>query len=88
MKPRHAATLALVGWYLIAPVRDEHGKAEITLPISEWLQVDAFDSANECRKAGFERQRSIETHDPSPSARTLAGVWQCIASDDPRLKEK
>jgi len=50
MKPRHAAALALVGWYLMLPLRK--GTAILDdAPIASWKRVDSFDSASECRDA-------------------------------------
>jgi hypothetical protein len=50
MNPRNTAALALVGWYLMMPPRNE-----ITLnalaPLSRWAIADSFDSASECRLA-------------------------------------
>ena len=59
MKPSHAAALALVGWYLMAPPFD---RASLTfrtdVPVSEWDNLRAvhlhwegeFDSENECEQ--------------------------------------
>jgi hypothetical protein len=81
MKLRHAAALALVGWYLmVPPIRD--GKV-IDVPVSQWEHLDSFDSARECRVAGYKYQdRQKAEKKPYP------GAWECIASDDPRLKGK
>ena len=49
MKPRHAAALALVGWYLMMPLKD-HPEA----PIKYWSQIGSYDSAKECEA---ERER-------------------------------
>ena len=56
MKPRPAAALALVGWYLMAPpIRwgmlssgQEGFKLASSLPLSAWNHVGSFDSAQQC----------------------------------------
>jgi len=45
MKMRHAAALALVGWYLMVPPN----KNEDT-PISEWVVRRTYDSADACQQ--------------------------------------
>jgi hypothetical protein len=52
MNPRHAAALALVGWYLMVPPRAQDGSPNIRAPLSEWNQASiGFDTASECSKA-------------------------------------
>ncbi len=80
-KLRHAAALALVGWYLMVPPI-QNGKA-VDVPISEWSHLDSFDSARECRDAGYRYQDRQKAEN-----KPLPGAWECIASDDPRLKAK
>jgi len=56
MKPRHAAALALVGWYLMIPPLqsanrdDPSGPRDLHAPISQWDQVSAYDSAAKCQR--------------------------------------
>jgi hypothetical protein len=69
MKPRHAAALALVGWYLMTP--SHHREARTVRG-----------------QIGNELVRKSEngrTFDLVDLGRMLA---QCIATDDPGLKEK
>jgi hypothetical protein len=58
MKPRHAAALALVGWYLMSPpIVIQGGKAKIDsdAPLSKWRTMDyddwAYDKKSECEQA-------------------------------------
>jgi len=117
MKPRHAAALALVGWYLMVPpphtvlqgvgegapliarpageegpsiVQEEVEVPNPKAPLSQWSKEASFDTAKECeakRKAnrrayaGF--YRGLRDY-----ALTAAVSAQCVATDDPRLKEK
>ena len=96
MNIRHAAALTLVGWHLMVPplkydraghpITDLRGNemADWTASLSDYWNVESFDSAQECKDA---QTPFISSHEGawSPSQR-LASV--CIASDDPRLKEK
>jgi hypothetical protein len=43
MKVRHAAALALVGWYLIMPPGDLIG-----IPMPNWQRRAVFDSKTQC----------------------------------------
>lgn len=81
-KTRHAAALALVGWYLMLPLA-----ADRYAPISEWAHVDSFDTATECRKAAYQNiERVKKKGDHAQIDRAMA--FECISTDDPRLKEK
>ena len=59
MKPRHAAVLALVGWYLMLPPLTQTGPDTYNLPpdtsapLSKWTYQtprDHFDSEKECKE--------------------------------------
>ncbi len=58
MKPRHAAALSLVGWYLLVPPVIGPRKSgshlltfsEAVVPLSQWTIIKTFDSADECEK--------------------------------------
>ena len=59
MNLRHAAALALVGWYLMIPPVEFKGTATIpksvfvasNAPFSEWEMSGSFDTAKECEAA-------------------------------------
>ncbi len=54
MKPRHAAALALVGWYLMMPPILDTGGPGIDapdFPLTSWTVVESYDSATACQKA-------------------------------------
>lgn len=58
MNPRHAAALALVGWYLMVPYPDAPGKPpNFHAPLSQWNQMGAFDSAVACDKERENRRK-------------------------------
>jgi hypothetical protein len=52
MKSRHAAALALAGWYLMVPPPLLHGNPPVDLdaPLSEWRLFSMHKSAAECEK--------------------------------------
>jgi hypothetical protein len=55
MNLRHAAALALVGWYLMIPAmvhkEDWPSVNRPTAPLSEWFTWNWFDTADACTKA-------------------------------------
>ena len=82
MKLRHAAALARVGWYLMLPLA-KHPDA----PIDQWAHLDSFDSATECRDAAYHIiERAKKTNDQARL--DIAMGFECIATDDHRLKSK
>jgi hypothetical protein len=118
MHHRHAAALALVGWYLMVPQPDAPGKApNANAPLSQWNQMGAFDNASNCEKEREYRRRVAVkalgevkqevaalpdstqplvkvspkvAQDAADVSNFAVGIEasRCIASDDPRLKEK
>lgn len=87
MNLRHAAALALVGWYLMIPPTS-NGLPLADAPLNLWVQIDTFDTADFCHRdliTGTEGKRRW-----MGDAATFAVLKEarCIASDDPRLKEK
>jgi hypothetical protein len=102
MKLRHAAVLALVGWYLIAPPAKNDNDLRYNAPLSQWTIEHVFDSAVECdvvRTRWRWHAKKImdavldpkQTLSPADGRLSIARVRQleaceCIASDDPRLK--
>lgn len=59
---RHAAALALMGWYFMvpppSPARD--GTALTGSPLSQWVSFYVFDSANDCVTGGLEIKANFE----------------------------
>ncbi len=95
MKPRHAAALALVGWYLMSPLVDQKAaKIVYEAPLTYWEHEGSFDTAAECERKRKENVRwitnlTIKRTDTSPGSHLgldSALAAKCIASDDPRLK--
>jgi hypothetical protein len=88
---QHAATLALVGWYLMVPqphmdanTNSESHDAMRFYPLSEWVQAGSFDTAAQC-KADIDSEWLASVKKGAPNGWLLYGV--CVASDDPRLKQ-
>jgi hypothetical protein len=93
----HITALALVGWYLMLP---PDGKP--TAPLSQWTLVRSYDNVGACEKlrddsitAAMQLWSAARRKNPeSQETETAKQVWKesydpkCIASDDPRLREK
>ena len=108
MKPRHAAALALVGWYLMTPTVIRPDKVTHTrvydnwwAPISAWTINGSYDSAAECEKkkeklhvTGAQQLQFAREHFQDDKDGEFLALGDannrsvCIATDDPRLKEK
>jgi hypothetical protein len=86
MKVRHAAALALIGWYLMVPPLHK-GEVDEKAPLKEWTVH--LGTVTECsqwlsvllNKAALDpATRTVVKH------RLLAA--SCMSTDDPRLKKK
>ncbi|MGO9061540.1 MAG: hypothetical protein ACLQU2_29820, partial [Candidatus Binataceae bacterium] len=96
---RHAAALALVGWYLMMPPfhKDSEGMIDGLMshaPVSQWDHVKSFDTAQACETGWKQnidhRMSSLRQFNLADSR--LGDLWKaathearCISSDDPRL---
>jgi len=95
MKPRHAAALALVGWYLMMPpitYENDVAKLERTAPLSQWIHIGhrIFQSKRDCEIRRKEDDAETRKNPNSPvnpdrPFETLPNMV-CISTDDPRLK--
>ncbi len=88
MKPRHAAALALAGWYLILPPSQsfKNGQYRET-PLSKWTRDATFDTEVECNHKISEGCHPFQNGEGYELMGPLCFPL-FIASDDPRLKEK
>jgi hypothetical protein len=88
MNRRHAAALALVGWYLMMPPESGDKGA----PLSKWEIVNSFDDAENCQvdRHDFSTDGMKRLNAPKNKADLKLGLRfiesVCIATDDPRLK--
>ena len=61
-------------------------------PLSLWAVYDSFDTAAQCRKARDDLRSKSSVEGRALLKQSAEGQWslfaQCIATDDPRLKEK
>jgi hypothetical protein len=93
MQLRHAAALALVGWYLMTPplsLSSSHqAGVDLSKPLSEWVRIESYDTASDCNKeieAINNRAVSYAREHHAMMLELFHG--QCVATDDPRLKER
>jgi len=98
MNLRHAAALALVGWYLLMPPMPVEpsgllGPPDLRAPLSKWDQEGEYDHVGDCQSEIFQiRNYSLDSK-IKPKNRGAANAAlailnaRCIATDDPRLKE-
>ena len=90
MKHRHAAALALVGWYLMVP--PFRGKEyDVKAQLSDWSIVKEFDTEKGCKDYPAHLEKLLnERHHGDGNVRVNKALFdkaQCIASDDPRVKK-
>jgi len=87
MKLRHAAALALVGFYLMIPPEGQN-----QAPLQQWKAVRSFDTAQACEDASSKARmvfgQLIKEFKTTPGARPEDFNAQCVSTDDPRLKAK
>jgi hypothetical protein len=81
MTTRHAAALALLGWYLMMPPRDTKGVLQLHSPLRKWKRAASYKTANECEVGKF---KALDANGNG----SIFLESKCIASDDPRLKAK
>jgi hypothetical protein len=82
MNLRHAAALALVGWYLMTPPNDGrfwHGR------LSEWMRKGTFDTQADCKHEISNGCLTLNQNGEIMHSGRLCKA-RCIAIDDPRLK--
>jgi hypothetical protein len=89
MNLRHAAALALVVWYLIAPpVRQPKGEAPYMdehAKYRDWEILQVYKTSEECEIAQRRERSEVSLTDPDPWSAQLADA-ECIASDDLRIE--
>ena len=92
MQLRHAAALALVGWYLLVPPVNGAGSIASKAPIKHWTVLHWFGSEKACkeglgnrdglttemRDSGYAREGKVQTE--------LLLEAQCIDENDSRFK--
>ena len=102
MNPRHAAALALVGWYLMVPPirtpKDDKPYLDEHAEYGSWKTLHTFETQDQCevvrnRTKKDARRGELTVFSDNFPVRDSA-LWlaqeadlECIATDDPRLKE-
>jgi hypothetical protein len=87
MKFRHAAALALTGWYLMTPPLQANGHHDQAAPLEKWRIEAGFGTGDDCKKTlGVLSSRAAK----EGKSRDIEAVKdaQCVSTDDPRIKEK
>ena len=103
MNLRHAAALALVGWYLMIPPEVYPGpnSSRVLMPPPfdrTWRVKATFNSANDCEVAREKHETDValalksaipKRYEARPTLSSpIDDGALCIATDDPRLKKK
>ena len=86
MNLRHAAALALVGWYLmIPPTSTEYPMGNVNAPLTQWVKrPTTYRDKQECEHV-LDRQTRLKNAKNRQTQVRFYKQWQCVASDDPRL---
>ena len=96
MKPRHAAALALVVWYLMVPPHRICANCNHyfqpdppNASLDTWQMVNRFDTLMKCKEnLLWYQKKGTRKLLKRPRVSYIAAYGRCIASDDPRPKEK
>ena len=92
MNLRHAAALALVGWYLMIPPEVGYGPPIIQYqaPLTEWIRAQTLDSEKACRERlrGWSTVRGPFENAAQERAADRFRRGRCVPSDDPLVKGK
>ncbi len=99
MKLRHAAALALVGWFLMLAPRTSDSLPvtyDTSVPLNTWTRIGSYDTPAECDEGKKEVPAEILQAEAGRSEEqkklanetivNLLKASTCIATDDPRLK--
>ena len=91
MKAGHAAALALIGWYLMAPpIHTPAYRVDLSAPISAWDIIGSFNSVSDCTDTLTKLKKQYPGAPHSKKEKALhrrTDNLRCIATDDPRLKK-
>jgi hypothetical protein len=82
MNFRHAALLALVGWYLMVPPQEtrQAWNWHLSNPsFSQWNMVDLFDRAKECKEVRNKMRDDAQAETDAELTKWLAGRKKSIS---------
>jgi hypothetical protein len=96
MKPRHAAALGLVGFYLMVPPYSERPIPPRNLPpLSKWSIYQRYNTLDKCRQVRSDITSGWLQDSPPDFEQRFGDKFkstfaraQCVTTDDPRLEEK
>jgi hypothetical protein len=93
MNLRHAAMLALVGWYLMVPPYNDNFVVNTHAPLSQWQVFQAYDDAFACNAVQAQgmktasdklkhREKHVHEYPPGTAYRDrfIAQQWQYLDS--------
>ena len=85
MKLRHAAAVALAGWFLITPPPQSNGHYDTSAPLSKWKIEGGAGTREQCKETqALLSARAIKEGRPSDIVEIKHA--QCVSMDDPRLE--
>jgi hypothetical protein len=92
MKPRHTAALAFLGWFLmLPPTHGGYSHFYTDEALRKWCRGDYSDTLAECKQLQQRRIREFKAAGQKEPIRLkdadYYALGQCVAEDDPRLKE-
>ena len=99
MNVQHTLAIAPVGWLLLVPpVTPGTREVNKSAPLSEWTRRRSFPHSEGCENAKYQLRKQAlavqaeqamgKTRQIDPEEFCAPCNAQCVAEDDPRLKEK
>jgi hypothetical protein len=86
---RHAAALAIVGWYMMMPPSGrDFPTGNVDAPLTQWSKrATTFRDQAECEHVLDRIRRNTNAKNKQSAVRYYKQA-QCVSADDPRLKPK
>ncbi len=89
MSIRHAAALAIVGWYMMMPPTGrDYPMGNVDAPLTQWKKrATTYRDEAECEHVLDRIRRNTNAKNKQTAVRYYKQA-QCVSADDPRLKPK
>ena len=89
MSIRHAAALAIVGWYMMMPPTGrDYPMGNVDAPLTQWKKrATTYRDQAECEHVLDRIRRNTNAKNKQTAVRYYKQA-QCVSADDPRLKPK
>ncbi len=89
MSIRHAAALAIVGWYMMMPPTGrDYPMGNVDAPLTQWKKrATVYRDQDECEHVLDRIRRNTNAKNKQTAVRYYKQA-QCVSGDDPRLKPK